>query len=74
PNFFFELDASDVDAFAEHFASITDRKGYEDFVGLYGMRRTNETFWGLSDWFQEWALDHRPLQAGIYDLNRYRNR
>jgi hypothetical protein len=74
PNFFFELDASDVDAFAEHFASITDRKGYEDFVGLYGMRRTNDTFWGLSDWFQEWALDHRPLQAGIYDLNRYRNR
>ena len=74
PNFFFELDASEVDAFAKRFASITDREEYEEFVGLYGMRRTNIAFWELSDWFQQWAVDNQPLQAGIYDLNRYRNR
>ena len=74
PNFFFEIDANDVEAFVSRFESISNRKDYEEFVGLYGVRRTNTDFWATSDWFHQWAMKYEPLRAGIYDLNRYRNR
>lgn len=74
PNFFFEIDANDIEAFVTRFESISNRKEYEEFVGLYGVRRTNTEFWKISDWFHEWSFKHEPLRAGIFDLNRYRNR
>lgn len=74
PNFFFDLDIKEVDAFVARFESITTRGEYEKFVGLYGLRRTNTGFWAVSDWFQDWAMENEPLRAGIFDLNRYRNR
>jgi hypothetical protein len=74
PNFFFDLDIKEVDAFVARFESITTRGEYEKFVGLYGLRRTNTGFWSVSDWFQNWAMESQPLRAGIFDLNRYRNR
>ncbi len=74
PNFFFDLDIQQVEAFVSRFETITDRKEYEEFVGLYGVRRTNTGFWSVSDWFQNRAVENKPLRAGIFDLNRYRNR
>jgi len=74
PNFFFDLDVKDVDAFVARFESITTRGEYEKFVGLYGLRRTNTDFWSVSDWLQNWAAKNQPLHAGIFDLSRYRNR
>jgi hypothetical protein len=74
PNFFFDLDIQEVDAFVARFESITTRGEYEEFVGLYGLRRTNTDFWSVSDWFQNRAREHQPKRAGIFDLNRYRNR
>ena len=74
PNFFFEIDINDVEAFVSRFESISNREEYEQFVGLYGVRRTNTEFWAISDWFHQSAMKHEPLRAGIFDLNRYRNR
>jgi len=74
PNFFFEIDVNDVGAFVSRFESITSREGYEKFVGVYGIRRTNSRLWTTSDWFHQWSMKHEPLRAGIFDLNRYRNR
>ncbi len=74
PNFFFDLDIQQVDAFVARFESIRTRGEYEKFVGLYGLRRTNTGFWSISDWFQNWAREYQPKRAGIFDLNRYRNR
>ena len=74
PNFFFEIDISDVDAFVASFEAVRDREDYEKFVGLYGIRRTNTDFWSIADWFQNRVVQDEPLRAGIFDLNRYRNR
>ena len=74
PNFFLDLDIRDVDDFVARFESIANKQEYEQFVNLYGMSRTSTDFWSLSDWFQDWATQNQPLQAGIFDLNRYRNR
>jgi hypothetical protein len=74
PNFFFVVDHSDIDEFVSRFKAIRDRNDYERFVAVYGVRRTNHEFWKHSDWFHAWSAKHTPLTAGIYDLNRYRNR
>jgi hypothetical protein len=74
PNFFFVVKRKDIDAFVDRFTTIGNRRAYEEFVALYGIRRTNQTFWEQADWFHDWALQHEPVVSGIYDLNRYRNR
>ena len=51
-----------------------NRDDYEHFVSSYGMRRTNSAFWQTADWFQDEYLREKPVQAGVFDLNRYQNR
>jgi hypothetical protein len=74
PNFFFVVYRKDLEHFVTTFKAIRDRSDYERFVAVYGVRRTNQAFWEHSDWFHQWSVEHTPLTAGIYDLNRYRNR
>ena len=54
--------------------AIRNRDDYERFVALYGVRRTNPGFWSDADWFQAAYRRLEPVDAGIFDLNRYRNR
>ena len=74
PNFFFVIDNSEVQAFAESYVAIRNRSDYERFVGLYGIRRTNPRFWRTADWFQDRYMKQEPVLSGLFDLNRYRNR
>jgi len=73
PNFFFSFDIDQMDDFVQRFISIKNNEDYERFVGLYGVRRTDSDFWQESDWFFDWAQKNKPLSAGIYDYNRYRD-
>jgi len=74
PNFFFDIELSQVDDFAERYAAISNRKDYERFVGLFGVRRTRSDFWDTADWFQDYYAAQQPVLSGLFDLNRYRNR
>ena len=74
PNFFFVIDIEDIEKFAEHYRSIQTRDDYEQFVGRYGVRRSNENFWHHADWFHERYAREKPVLSGLFDLNRYRNR
>ena len=74
PNFFLTVDAGDIDAFADRFVAVRGRDDYERFVALYGVRRTSTAFWDQADWFQAEYRRLQPVEAGIFDLNRYRNR
>lgn len=74
PNFFFVVNRADIEDFVTRFKAIRHRNDYERFVAVYGIRRTNQAFWEHSDWFHAWQAVKEPLTAGIYDLNRYRNR
>ena len=74
PNFFFVVDLDEVEAFAEVYRAITDHKDYERFVGLYGIRRTNDRFWQEADWFHDQYAREKPLASGLFDFNRYQNR
>jgi hypothetical protein len=74
PNFFFHVTATQIDSFVDDLTSVHDRGDYEQIVANYGIRRTNSGFWQAADRFQEDYLRQEPIESGILDLNRYRNR
>ena len=74
PNFFFSLDIDDIESFTAEYAGLQSREEYEDFVEVYGVRRTNPDFWETADWFQYRYAKEKPVLSGLFDLNRYENR
>jgi Fatty acid cis/trans isomerase (CTI) len=74
PNFFLDVNIEDLEQFVSQFKAISNDKDYEEFISLYGVRRTSSKFWELSDWFYQYYKDSHPIKAGYFDLNRYENR
>jgi hypothetical protein len=74
PNFFFVLEPAELEDFTSRLMAIQSRDDYERLVGIYGVRRTSDTFWETTDWFQDYYAKQEPLLYGILDLNRYANR
>jgi hypothetical protein len=74
PNFFFVVQPDELDDFTSRYISIRTLDDYERFVGIYGIRRTNDSFWETADWFQDEYAEQEPLLSGLFDLNRYSNR
>jgi len=74
PNFFFHVTPDNVEAFVSACTKIRNRGDYERMVREYGVRRTNKNFWNISDWFQTAHARAQPIEAGILDLSRYKDR
>jgi len=74
PNFFYAVELDDIEKFVTEYNAITNREQYEIFVARFGVRRTDERFWEMSDWFNAQYKREQPVLSGIFDLNRYQNR
>jgi hypothetical protein len=74
PNFFFELRLQDLPAFVDQYVAIDSFAQYDALLDKYGMRRSNPRFWQTADWFQAKYRHDAPIEAGVFDLNRYQNR
>jgi len=74
PNFFYVVDLEDIGQFSDTLAILQNPDDHERFDALYGISRTNEELWKHSDWFHSTAAQADPIESGIFDLNRYRNR
>jgi hypothetical protein len=74
PNFFFVVKPEELEDFTHRYINIKTRDDYERFVGIYGIRRTNDSFWETADWFQDEYAEQEPVLSGLFDLNRYANR
>jgi len=46
---------------------------FDRLVSLWGVRRTHPRFWDTLHDITRWQREHQPLQAGIFDINRYKN-
>ncbi len=71
PNYFFDVRAEDIPRFFEmldHFDGSPE--AIAEFE-RYGVNRADDRFWELYDWFQAEAFKADPVQAGLFDLNRY---
>ncbi len=75
PNVFFRLSEQNLDNFVEAIMSMRSETDYASLVTVYGVRRTNvPLFWPLSDRLNAQYKKNQPIEAGLFDLNRYENR
>ncbi|MCP4317440.1 MAG: peptidylprolyl isomerase [Hyphomicrobiales bacterium] len=73
PNFYFRVDASDLPAFIADLQGVSDQTRYMAFVKTYGVRRGSPDFWPSVDAVQAEIHSQDALQAGLLDLNRYKD-
>jgi hypothetical protein len=73
PNFFFEVGAEEVEAFASELAALASEADLDGFAARYGVRRTDPRFWEMADWLRGDLRRRSPVEAGVYDLGRYGN-
>lgn len=74
PNLFFDLSADDLPDFFDLLANFDVSPAYREKFERFGISRSDPRFWEAYDWFQRWFDRTDPLQAGLYDLNRYKPR
>ena len=73
PNFFFKVRQDELTTFAQDLKSMGSQSDFMELVAAYGVRRTSPEFWPLSDRIHEFFIQQNPVQAGILDLNRYKD-
>lgn len=73
PNFIFDVAAPDIEAFVERLASITKAAELEPLVERWGVRRTHPAFWEIFHDFTRYVEQTDPVEAALFDLNRYEN-
>ena len=71
PNVFFDVKEEELPDFFEMIKNFEDRPEYWAKAKHYAVSRSDENFWDYFDWFQKRFEQEQPLQAGLYDLNRY---
>lgn len=73
PNFFFSIEEHELQIFASMLADAHDSITAEKLYQRFGVHRTDNRIWELSDWFNRIHHQQNPIQAGWFDLNRYHN-
>ncbi len=73
PNFFFKLPEAQLHGFVQAVKAVATHEDWMQLVADFGVRRTSEDFWAISDQIHARFLKNKPIQAGILDLNRYKD-
>lgn len=75
PNFMFDIPASQLGLFKDRMKALKaeEPKAFEAIVGVWGVRRTHRQFWEILHDITAWQREHQALQAGVFDINRYKN-
>jgi len=71
PNYFLDVAREELPDFFDLLAHFDGSPAYIAKFERYGVNRADERFWELYDWFQAAADEADPVNAGLYDLNRY---
>jgi hypothetical protein len=74
PKAIYRVPIAEVGVFVDKVVSIQSEADYAALIDLYGVRRTEPTFWQENDAMHWAAQRQNPMEYGIYDLNRYENR
>ena len=74
PNMFFQVTEGELPAFVAMLRDLSSDADYTALVERFGVRRTAPWFWKLSDDIHTAYLAAEPVEAGLFDLNRYENR
>ncbi|MBD3817218.1 MAG: fatty acid cis/trans isomerase, partial [Halothiobacillus sp.] len=71
PNLFFDLTLEQAPEFFDVLMHYDDSPAYRKKLMDLIVTREEEGFWQTYDWFQERFNATHPIQAGLFDLNRY---
>ena len=71
PNMFVDIDYKNLPDFFDLIQNYDESEVYSQKVEKYFISRSSENFWDIYDWFQAHLNKSNPVQAGLYDLNRY---
>ncbi len=74
PNMFFQVRENQLAGFVFAIKALASEEDYARLVADYGVRRTDPGFWKVSDGLYEYYRQDQPVEAGLFDLNRYENR
>lgn len=74
PNMFFQVHERELEDFADAIEQMVKAEDYTALVERYGVRRTAPWFWRVADTFVDAYKKDQPVEAGLFDLNRYQNR
>ncbi len=71
PNYFFEVNLADLPDFLQVLKSFDGSREAIRRLNKYGINRADPRFWEVYDLVQNRFNLSDPLQAGLFDLNRY---
>jgi hypothetical protein len=74
PNAFYRLGAAELPAFEKALRALASEQDYRALAGRFAVRRTSTRFWATSDALHDAYRAAVPLQAGLFDYNRFENR
>lgn len=73
PNFVFRVQADRLADFVTALRQVRTQSDYLRIVSTYGIRRMQADFWQVYDRVQAALNDQDAVEAGLLDLNRYRD-
>jgi hypothetical protein len=72
PNFMFNVPLDSIESFTEDLHAVRTREQFIEVVGQYGISRMHPEIWTNFQWFIGYMQRTSPVEAGVYDLNRYK--
>lgn len=73
PNFIFTVPEAEAGAFVAALQGVSLQADFNAVVRRWGLRRTRDDFWDIFHDITAIQRAEDPIQAGIFDLNRYLN-
>ena len=74
PNAIYRVDAAALPQFRAALAGLASEADYRRLADRFAVRRTDPAFWATSDALHAAYVEWAPLEAGLFDLNRFENR
>lgn len=71
PNSFLDVSAEDMPEFFDVLYNFDGSDEYVRKFQKFNVNRSDPRFWEVYDWFQARAFEDDPVEAGLFDLNRY---
>ena len=71
PNIFVVVNHNDINDFFDMVANFEPNEYYFKKIQKFTISRDDKNFWKVYDWFQDEFYKTKPVESGLYDLNRY---
>lgn len=72
PNFMFNVPLDSAGSFTSDLHAAGTPGQFANLVKRYGLSRTHPEIWANFQWFVDYMRRVSPVEAGVYDMNRYK--